>query len=130
MHWIIVDDDPSTIDFLTPFVELKGIKYETYTRAEDALRAFERNPKHYDAAILDMCMPGYTGTEIASQMRVLNSRIQFLFFTGLDDKYNVQLAEQYGAYLHKPPWPDDVFNAITHLVESVGHQALARDDGR
>jgi len=127
MHWIIVDDDPSTIDFLTPFVELKGIKYEAFTRAEDALRAFERNPGQYDAAILDMCMPGYTGTEIASQMRALNSRIQFLFFTGLDDKYNVQLAEQYGAYLHKPPWPDDVFNAVTHLVESVGRQGLNRD---
>lgn len=127
MHWIIVDDDPSTIDFLTPFVELKGIKYEAYTRADEALRAFERNPRQYNAAILDMCLPGYMGTEIASQMRALNPHIQFLFFTGLDDKHNVHLAEKYGTYLHKPPWPDDVFNAVTNLVESVGRQALARD---
>lgn len=127
MHWIIVDDDPSTIDFLTPFVELKGIRYEAYTRADDALRAFSRNPHHYDAAILDMCLPGYMGTELAGQMRALNPHIQFLFFTGLDDKHNVHLAKAYGSYLHKPPWPDDVFNAVTNLVESVGRQALARD---
>lgn len=124
MYWIIVDDDPSTIDFLTPFVELKGIQYETYTCADDALRAFERNPQQYDAAILDMCMPGHMGTEIASQMRVLNPQIKFLFFTGLDDKHNVGLAEEYGIYLHKPPWPDDVFKAVTDLIESVGRQAL------
>lgn len=126
MHWIIVDDDPSTIDFLTPFIELKGIKYETYTRADDALRAFERAPLQYDAAILDMCMPGFTGNQIASQMRASNPRIKFLFFTGLDDRYNVCLAEEYGIYLHKPPWPSDLFNAITSLVASLGHNVLSQ----
>jgi DNA-binding response OmpR family regulator len=128
MFILIVDDDPSSIDFVAPFVELKGIEYEAFTRADEALAAFGRHPMRYDAAILDMCMPGYMGTELAAQMRRKNPTMEFLFFTGLDDKHNVELVKEQGAYLHKPPWPDDVLRAINALTARVAKHAAASSD--
>lgn len=122
MQVIIVDDDVATIDFLSPFIELKGLKYDAFSNVTDALETFARAPAQYDAAILDMCMPGMMGIELARQMREKNPNIEFLFFTGLDDRNNVRLVEQYGSYLHKPPWPDDVFNALTKLVERIAQK--------
>ena len=120
MRVILVDDDIATVDFLTPFLELKGFQFVSFIDAREALKVFTKNPQFYDAAILDMCMPEMMGTEAAKQMRLLNPRLEFLFFTGLNDRKNIELAQQYGAYLHKPPWPDDVFNALGELVTRIG----------
>lgn len=125
MRAILVDDDIATIDFLTPFIELKGLKYDAFTDAREALKVFSQNPRAYDAAILDMCMPSMMGTEAAKQMRELNPKVEFLFFTGLNDRNNIELAERYGAYLHKPPWPDDVFNALGALIARINEKAAS-----
>lgn len=125
MRAILVDDDIATIDFLTPFIELKGLKYDAFTDAREALKVFSENPGAYDAAILDMCMPSMMGTEAAKQMRELNPKVEFLFFTGLNDRKNIELAERYGAYLHKPPWPDDVFNALGALIARINEKAAS-----
>lgn len=98
---LLVDDDTITLDLLSHLLQRAGYATSKASDAEVALAAVaERAP---DLALLDMCMPGMSGLELAQRLQADN-RVPFMFLSGNNDINLVRQAAEYGAvgYLVKP----------------------------
>lgn len=98
---LLADDDAPSLRLLS--LCLKGAGYETIETAngQEAVRlAIERQP---DLAILDINMPGMSGTEAARVIR-RETDVPFIFLSAHDESAIVQQAVEEGAlgYLVKP----------------------------
>ena len=69
---LLVDDVTVNRELLTRQLAAMGLETESIATGEDALRrllAARAEGRPFDAAILDLCMPGLTGPELAARIR-------------------------------------------------------------
>jgi DNA-binding LytR/AlgR family response regulator len=103
----ICDDMPDQIDMIqraaeTYFAEHKEqAEYTTYDNPFTFLGDVE-NRENFDIVLLDICMPGILGTDVAAEMRRNNDKAEIIFLT-MSDEFAVQaFAVQAAHYLLKP----------------------------
>jgi CheY-like chemotaxis protein len=64
---LVVDDNEVNLEYMRTLIENTGLRVLTASGAAEAMRILE---EHYvDAAVLDIMMPGYSGTQLASAIR-------------------------------------------------------------
>lgn len=89
-----------------------------FHKAMDFLDAFE-TAGDFDIALLDICMPGILGTDIAQEMRKLKSCCEIIFLSTSDEfaveAFDVQAAH----YLVKPFTQDEFDNAMNRVMDSI-----------
>src|SRR5580658_7887793 len=87
MRILLVEDEKKVADIVA-----RGLKAERYAVdvVHDGLEAWEMaNAYDYDLAILDLMLPGMSGTELLEKIRRKNSQVPILILTALgsmDDK--------------------------------------------
>jgi YesN/AraC family two-component response regulator len=80
---LLVDDDK---DFRTEFKEsLSDYKVIEASSGQDALKLLRR-PNQIDLVILDVMMPGLSGTEVMKEIRKLSPDISIIILTGYSSK--------------------------------------------
>ncbi|MEW6303258.1 MAG: response regulator transcription factor [Verrucomicrobiota bacterium] len=67
MRILVVDDDPLMRDFLAETLRTHHYAVDTSSEGEEGLYKAENND--YDAIVLDMIMPGISGSEVLKQLR-------------------------------------------------------------
>jgi len=77
---LLVDDEEQFLKVLSQRLEGRGIKVDTSTSGEDALKRVEG--KDFDAIILDLVMPGMSGLETLKRIRSENPDVQIIMLTG------------------------------------------------
>src|SRR4030066_2038221 len=77
---LLVDDEEQFLKVLSQRLEGRGIKVDTSTSGEDALKRVEG--KDFDAIILDLAMPGISGLETLKRIRSENPDVQIIMLTG------------------------------------------------
>ena len=83
MKVLIVDDDSDFLTFTTIAMEAAGISYETAASAEDCLALMtERTPGAFDLILLDVEMPGASGTDLLMKLREHGDQIPVIFVSG------------------------------------------------
>ncbi|MEE4173916.1 MAG: response regulator transcription factor [Xanthomonadales bacterium] len=104
---LLADDDVELGDLLTEFLEGEGFDV---LRALDGVRALEaaRDPG-LDAVVLDIMMPGMSGTEVLKQLR-RESELPVIMLTARGDDLDRILGLELGAddYLPKPCNPREL----------------------
>lgn len=104
---LLADDDMELGDLLTEFLEGEGFEVR---RALDGARALEaaRDPG-LDAVVLDIMMPGMSGTEVLKQLR-RESELPVIMLTARGDDLDRILGLELGAddYLPKPCNPREL----------------------
>lgn len=100
-HILLVDDDGITCDLLTHILQHAGYATSTASTAEAALVAIAGSEP--DLALLDVCMPGMSGVELARRLQAETS-VPFMFLSSSKDMALIRQATEYGAvgYLAKP----------------------------
>jgi response regulator RpfG family c-di-GMP phosphodiesterase len=109
---LIVDDELAHGKVLTIMLEQSGIVCKAVPSAAAALEVLKTEPM--DAVIADLNMPGISGMELLTQIRLHYSHLVFLMATGIDDvRLGVQAMRQ-GAddYLIKPLHVDSVLLSL------------------
>ena len=99
---LIVDDEQAYRNVLGVMMQEAGIGFKAVSSAAEALNLLQREPM--DAVIADLNMPGVSGMELLSEIRLHYPHLVFLMATGIDDvRLGVQAMRQ-GAddYLIKP----------------------------
>jgi DNA-binding NtrC family response regulator len=77
---LVVDDEEQFLKVFSQRLEGRGMKVDTSSSGEDALKKVEG--KNFDAIILDLAMPGMSGLETLKRIRDDNPDLQIIMLTG------------------------------------------------
>lgn len=126
---LLVDDDP---DFRAEMRECLSNRYRVMEAAsgEEAIQLIKQ-PNAIDVVILDVMMPGLSGTDVLKHMRQLNPSLGIVILTGRSSKDIAIEAVKGHAddYIEKPLDMDYFFKAIEkilHRQDAKGLDGLTR----
>ena len=77
---LLVDDEEQFLKVLSQRMEGRGLKVDTSTSGEEALKRVQG--KEFDAIVLDLAMPGMSGIETLKRIRSENPDVQIIMLTG------------------------------------------------
>lgn len=101
---LVVEDDVSIRELVSEM--LAGGGYEVYTAAnsEEAIDFVKRHPEPLDLLLTDVVLPGTSGPDLATKLRVLQSGLRVLFASGYSDHALVRqgLLESGDSFVQKP----------------------------
>ena len=118
---LVVDDEQSSRELLTNFLEGAGYKVVT---AEDGRRALALLQEHQVTAIItDLRMPNVNGLRLIRELRENGDTIPILAVSGIN-RDQLMLAEDYGANvgLSKPIDRDELLKIVEQVLSD------SRDD--
>lgn len=81
MRVLVVDDEQKFASMLSKRLELRGFVVTACFSGEEALDALKTGDR-FDAAVLDIKMPGIGGIELKRKLSQLDPNIRFVFLTG------------------------------------------------
>lgn len=138
MQIAVCDDTPKDLKKIRTAVDTYAkahLEYyfhiSEYSSASDVLHAVEKG-KAYDIALLDICMPGVTGTDIAREMLDKNPNMGVVFLTASDEYALEAFAMNADHYLLKPFSQEQFNEALDRAVRKTENQdflALSCVDG-
>ena len=113
---LIVDDEEELVTTIAERLQIRGIKAQTATDGETALKMIEANPPQ--VVVLDVMMPGMGGIEVLQRMNAQNLKIPVILLTGYGSTEQGMEGMKLGAfdYLMKPC---DLNNLIGKIQEAV-----------
>jgi DNA-binding response OmpR family regulator len=99
---LLVDDDPGIVDVVSYLLKREGFQVDSAEDGSEALAA--ATARRYDLVILDVMLPGLSGTDICQTLRVSGSTVPILMLTAKDAELDRVLGLELGAddYLTKP----------------------------
>lgn len=115
----ICDDLREQLELIRKAVQLyfqdkrEPIEVFTYENAMDFVDAFEKKG-NFDIVLLDICMPGLLGTDIAAEMRKQKSRAEIVFLS-TSEEFAVRAAH----YLVKPFTQEAFAQAMDRVMDSL-----------
>ncbi len=114
---LIVDDERLAREPAARFLTMMGYSVSTAGSGDEALRLYENSHGGIDLVILDMIMPGMSGTEVLKQLKERDPRIRVLISSGYGFQGEVQLAMEMGCcgFIQKPY----NFTDLSHLVRQA-----------
>ena len=98
---LVVDDDPGIGQMLTRALERHGFGVEATTSADEALEMAGRTS--YDAALVDLVMPGRDGADLAQSLRRLLPGLPIGLLTGYGNSPLIPTFERSGMAVFKKP---------------------------
>ena len=78
---LVVEDEYAIRDLVALNLKLAGYEAEGAESAERALEIYNEDPEAFDVAVLDIMLPGMSGTELCEHIRRDNSRIGIIMLT-------------------------------------------------
>jgi len=121
---LLIDDDRLILATLYDGLEKAGFCCAAVADAEQALAIIEVTPP--DLAIVDIRMPGMSGTELAERLQVLD--IPFIVLTAYTEAHEVDAMVLHGAqsYLVKPIDLQRLIPAVRVALERARAQTFLR----
>ena len=112
---LIVDDELSVRDSLNKWFHEEGYEVGTAESASEALSRLAE--QRWDAALLDIKMPGTDGIELQRRLHEVDPQLIVIMMTGYASVETAVAALKNGAYdyVTKPLDPDE----IAHLVQNA-----------
>jgi DNA-binding response OmpR family regulator len=99
---LLVDDDPGILDVVSYSLEREGFRVETADDGDRALASAMNDG--YDLVVLDLMLPGRSGTDVCHALRTAGNTVPILMLTAKDAEADRVLGLELGAddYLTKP----------------------------
>lgn len=125
----IVDDDASVRDALVYMLEQEGFDTVAYASAEEFL--VNDMPSRPGVVVLDVRMPGMSGTRLQDEMIARRIDTPIIFLTGHGDVDMAVKALRKGAYhfLQKPVDTDELVRTIRECLEKT-RRGLTAEEAR
>ncbi|MFA6845863.1 MAG: sigma-54 dependent transcriptional regulator [Sphaerochaetaceae bacterium] len=134
MKIIIVDDEPNIRGLMQRYLGLDGIESDCAENGLSAQRMIEENP--YDAALVDLKMPGMDGQQLIMWLRQEGFRMPVIMMSAHGEIPDAVSALKEGAqdYIVKPFDPEELVIRLKKLVEAQNLrnmvEAVSRDDAK
>ena len=113
---LIVEDEPNIRAGLRDTLAKNGHSIMAVGSGEEALAAL--NAKTFDAAVVDIRMPGMSGIELLRKIRTQRRHLAVIILTGHGDLESAMAALKAGAhdYLLKPARPQKIRQAVHEAI--------------
>ena len=116
---LVVDDDPAVLVLIQNM--LMAADYRVLLAAEraDAIRMAQQKHVHVDLVLLDVRIPGVSGTELADEISSIRPDIRVLWMSGFVDEefIRVKLLGGNAGFLSKPLRRDGLLTAVQDAIE-------------
>ena len=127
MHILLIDDDAELSGMLTEYLAGEGVETSTAFNGEEGL-ALALSGK-FDAVVLDIMMPGMSGTEVLRRIRQSGENtgsIPVIMLTAKGDDVDRVVGLEMGAddYIAKPYYPREL---VARLRAVLRRQISARE---
>ena len=115
----IVDDDASVRDALDYMLSLEGFNVAVYASAEEFL--VNDMPSRPGVVVLDIRMPGMSGTQLQEEMIARGIKTPIIFLTGHGDVDMAVKALRNGAFhfLQKPVNTEELIRTIRECLQTI-----------
>ncbi|MDR3190014.1 MAG: response regulator transcription factor [Lactobacillaceae bacterium] len=121
---LVVDDEPALVTLLEYNLKKQGFTVLTASDGNSALETI--NNEQPDLVLLDVMLPGKSGVEVTSELRMNKNRVPVILVTALDDDVDKILGLEIGAddYITKPFNPREVIARIRSVMRryDMGHE--------
>ncbi len=116
---LLVDDEHETLDLICEYLCEKGLDLTATTNGEEAVRLVERNG--YQIAIVDLHLPGMTGSELLQEIKKIRPHMQVIMITGYGTIRDAVECMKLGAsdFITKPILLDHLHLTINRIIEEV-----------
>ena len=118
---LVVDDEPSILDFLKRLLTEEGYQVETVNRANMALERL--GSKKYDLILLDIKMPGMSGIKLYHYVQEMDPALaqRIIFITGDVMEKTTQdfFAQTKMSYITKPFTIEQLKREINQMLSSI-----------
>jgi signal transduction histidine kinase/CheY-like chemotaxis protein len=115
---LIIDDEPSVLQFLEQYLTTEGHYVDAVDNANDALRAF--NNKRHDLILMDILMPDIGGIELYKKFERMDKSVgdRVLIMTGdiLGKPTKAFLSKTSAPYIEKPFDVDALMTKIDEIM--------------
>ncbi|GAB2887956.1 response regulator [Nocardioides pacificus] len=120
---LVVEDEESYSDALSYMLRKEGFEVALAATGPDALSEFERHGA--DIVLLDLMLPGISGTEVCRQIRA-TSHVPVIMVTAKDDEIDKVVGLELGAddYVTKPYSPRELVARIRAVLRRGGEPDL------
>lgn len=111
---IVCEDEASIREFIVLNLKRSGYDVTDVSCGEDAIKAFEDGGRNFDAALLDIMMPGIDGFEVCKRIREKSDKIGIIMLSAKSQEIDKVSSLMMGAddYITKP-------FSVTELVARV-----------
>lgn len=112
----ILDDDQSVRNAISRLLNTSGMEAAIFASSTELLNALERTKP--DCLILDLQMPGMTGTDVLHYLAEAGIRVPTVIITAHDELGSPEacMAAGASAYLRKPLDADELIRAIGQAI--------------
>ena len=115
---LVVDDDPEISRLLGRSLSHRGFRADTANSPEEALEKAATTT--YDAAVLDLVMPGRDGIALASALREKMPGLPVAILTGYTHSPLLSAAQRAGVSVFKKPTP--IQDLVDFLNAEIPHR--------
>src|SRR5208282_4659335 len=124
---LVVDDELSVRDSLDKWFREEGYEVGTAENAADALTRLAEHP--WDAALIDIKMPGPDGVELQRRIHEIDPEMIVIMMTGYASVETAVAALKNGAYdyISKPFDPDEIAHTIHN---ALAHKRAEQENAR
>jgi DNA-binding NtrC family response regulator len=118
---LIVDDDPTNLEYLSALVEALGYTSETASSGKEALARLAQPPRP-DLVVVDVVMPELDGVETLRRYRAGGGKAPVVMCSALDESETVVKAMRAGAtdYITKPFNPEELREILERAAGQSG----------
>ena len=115
MKVLLVDDEKKFATMLAKRLALRGIDIDYVYTGDDAIA--KAGKQSYDAAVLDVKMPGIGGIELERKLKELDPCLKIIFLTGHGSKTDFETGSAEAAcYLAKPIQIDELIKILREVI--------------
>jgi FixJ family two-component response regulator len=125
----LVDDDPSVRRALARLIKSAGHQVQTFESAREFLQTGARG-QEAACLVLDVRMPGLSGTDLQRELHILNRSVPIVFITGHGNIPMSVEAMKAGAvdFLPKPVKDTELLRAIKQALARAVHDRNERNE--
>ena len=124
---LVVEDEASFSEALAYLLGREGFEVSV---AEDGIKAIEEYDRNgADLVLLDLMLPGFSGTEVCRQLRT-RSNVPIIMLTAKDSEVDKVVGLELGAddYITKPYSSRELLARIHAVLRRIGDSPLAGED--
>jgi two-component system response regulator RegX3 len=125
---LVVEDEASFSEALAYLLGREGFDVSVADNGVSAIEEFDRTGA--DLVLLDLMLPGLSGTEVCRQLRT-RSNVPIIMLTAKDSEVDKVVGLELGAddYITKPYSARELLARIHAVLRRIGDQTLGTNDG-